>query len=132
MSQCKDCKRQADRERRRKKQAGWTMTKPYEMDYEPATELAPIHPDEAEVMRGAACRGLPSLFLVHPDAARCSQVCAACPVFDKCRTVVDHIEKDATFRQWSGYWAGETVTERAQRRGVRITDGGRFYQDKAA
>lgn len=87
--------------------------------------MPPVTARERRVAERSACRGMVDLFLIDPDEMttadeeRCRKVCASCPVFDDCRRLVDSLES-ATQRpcHLTGYWAGESVYDRARRRRI--------------
>jgi len=47
---------------------------------------------------------------------RARAICAACPVIEACRALVDRIETSRPYEHHHGIWAGETPVERKRRR----------------
>lgn len=88
-------------------------------------EMPPVTALERSVAERGACRGMGELFLIDPwtmttaAEAQCRKVCESCPVFDDCRRLVERLESnDQEPYHLTGYWAGESVYERARRRRV--------------
>ena len=119
---CKVCYRERQLEYRARKKVPGELDLSYDRDNR-EHEMPPLHELETELCERAACSGLSHLFL-RPRfeyrtglPQRCAEICAACPVFAQCRTVIDHIEDNAVTPELvAGYWAGETPKERIERR----------------
>jgi WhiB family transcriptional regulator, redox-sensing transcriptional regulator len=65
--------------------------------------------------RRAACRDRGELFYDaadHRAVAEAKAICAGCPVFERCRAFADETEGSFLF----GIWAGESASERRERR----------------
>ena len=62
------------------------------------------------------CRADPETWFSRATEPDARQICATCPALDACRRAIDTIEADGHVEH--GIWAGETPTERQQRRGA--------------
>lgn len=87
----------------------------------PPTSLPEPHPQEWKLHAIGACRksGYAGFIDTRDRAAvkAAKATCQACPVFDVCRDVIDHIEGGCVAdNQMAGVWAGETPNARAVRR----------------
>ena len=124
-SLCRSCRSRQRRERR-------VAVIPEALDARYQSELPPVTALEREVAEGAACKGDVRFTQRSPGGRNIEQrwwgpmrdVCASCPVLEKCREWGDQFETETW--EFMGRWAtpevlgtflaGETPAERLERR----------------